>query len=219
MKIDNKTVTIYGKENNGSPLIILNTFNGNGSSVYKQLCNIVDKPFTLAVIGDIKWDLEMTPWEAPPAFKGETPYLGGADTYIEKLEKIFIPKILNELSIKPEYLAIAGYSLGGLFAIYSMYKTDMFSRAASASGSMWFPGFADFIENNEPVRMPDRLYFSLGDKESKTKNEFLKSVDENTIRIVEYFRRIGIETAYESNPGNHFKDADLRMAKAIAGIL
>ena len=33
MKIDNKTVTIYGKENNESTLIILNTFNGNGSSV------------------------------------------------------------------------------------------------------------------------------------------------------------------------------------------
>lgn len=30
---------------------------------------------------------------------------------------------------------------------------------------------------------------------------------------------LGIETTFEMNPGNHFKDADLRLAKGIAWML
>ncbi|SDB11638.1 hypothetical protein [Butyrivibrio sp. INlla16] len=45
------------------------------------------------------------------------------------------------------------------------------------------------------------------------------SVIRNITRAKENGYLIEIETTFEMNPGNHFKDADLRLAKGIAWIL
>lgn len=219
MIIENKNIYLYGKENSGAPLVIVNTFEGDGKEVYDAVKNLTNKAFTMAVITDIDWNDEMAPWECPAMFKGDIPCTGGADKYLKKLEEIFIPKIIDEIGTEPEYIAIAGYSLGGLFAIYSLYKTAIFKRAVSASGSMWFPKFADFIMKNEMKSPVEKVYFSLGDKEAAVKNQVLKTVEENTRKIYEHFRSKNIESVFEMNPGNHFKDADLRLAKGIAYIL
>ena len=71
---------------------------------------------------------------------------------------------------------IAGYSLAGLFALYAIYQTDLFSHVGSMSESLWFPGMKEYIFSHEPKCRPDCMYFSLGDKESKTRNTVLKSV-------------------------------------------
>ena len=51
------------------------------------------------------------------------------------------------------------------FALWTSYCTDMFTAVAAASPSMWFPGFTDFMENNEILC--DSVYLSLGDREEK----------------------------------------------------
>ena len=219
MLVEGKHIYLYGKENAGDPLVIVNTFQGDGHEIYEAIQQIESIPIVLAVISDIDWNDEMTPWECPPMFKGDSPCTGGADAYIRKLEEKIVPVILDEMAAKPEYIAIAGYSLGGLFALYSLYKTDIFSRAVSASGSMWFPGFMEFAEKNEMVIKPDRVYLSLGDKEAKTRNTVLRTVEENTQEIFELFKGKGIDCNFEMNEGNHFKDADLRLAKGIFSII
>ncbi|MCR4903818.1 MAG: hypothetical protein K6A23_13235 [Butyrivibrio sp.] len=88
---------------------------------------MTDKKFCLAVISDIDCNDEMSPWECPPLYKNDGPCTGGADKYLDKLTKDIIPAIRNELGNEPEKIIIAGYSLAGLFAIYSLYKTDLFS--------------------------------------------------------------------------------------------
>ena len=45
---------------------------------------------------------------------------------------------------------IAGYSLAGLFALWAAWNSGYFRRVASVSGSLWYPGFTDYIRNNEP---------------------------------------------------------------------
>lgn len=219
MLVEGKHIYLYGKENAGDPLVIVNTFQGDGHEIYEAIQQIESIPIVLAVISDIDWNDEMTPWECPPMFKGDSPCTGGADAYIRKLEEKIVPAILDEMAAKPEYIAIAGYSLGGLFALYSLYKTDLFSRAVSASGSMWFPGFLEFVEKNEMVIKPDRVYLSLGDKEAKTRNTVLRTVEENTQEIFELFKGKGIDCTFEMNEGNHFKDADLRLVKGIFSII
>ena len=47
----------------------------------------------------------------------------------------------------------------------------------------------------------------------------MKTVQESTESIVEYYRAAGIDVRWEMNPGNHFKDADLRIAKGIRTVL
>ena len=63
------------------------------------------------------------------------------------------------------------------------------------------------------------MYFSLGDKESSTRNEILKTVQGNTESLSEYYKNLNINVVYELNEGNHFKDADIRSAKGIKYII
>lgn len=219
MVVEGKHIYIHGDREKSAPLIVMNTFQGDGSNVYSALCTITEKELNLAVISDINWNDEMSPWECAPLYKNDSPYTGGADRYLEKLTGSIIPAIKDELGAEPLYTAIAGYSLGGLFALYSLYKTDVFSRAVSASGSMWYPSFSEYVEKNDFCKIPSKVYFSLGDKEARTRNALLSTVEDKTRKIYEHYKDSGINTTFEMNQGNHFKDADLRLAKGIAWIL
>ena len=49
----------------------------------------------------------------------------------------------------PAWRGLAGYSLAGLFALYALYQTDVFARAASMSGSFWFEGIMEYVCSHE----------------------------------------------------------------------
>lgn len=156
----------------------------------------------------------MTPWSAPPVKKNSDPFTGGADDYLNLLTQKIIPAAENNMNgISRRY--IAGYSLGGLFALYSLYKTDAFSGAASVSGSLWFEGFKDFVFENKMKTKPERVYFSVGNKESKTLNTYMKTVENNTREIESFYRSQGIETIFELNSGNHFQNIAGRIAAGL----
>ena len=78
----------------------------------------------------------MVPWDSPPAFKNAAPCTGGADNYLRLLILEIIPMAEEELNGVPCWRGIAGYSLAGLFALYAIYQTDLFSRVGSISGSL-----------------------------------------------------------------------------------
>ena len=116
-------------------------------------------------------------------------------------------------------VGIAGYSLAGLFALYAIYQTDVFSRVATMSGSLWFPGFKEYIFSREPKRRPDCIYFSLGGREAKTRNPVLKTVQENTEEIQAFYQSKGINTVFHLNPGNHFVQGAERTVAGIRWLL
>lgn len=87
------------------------------------------------------------------------------------------------------------------------------------SGSLWFPDFIKYCMSKKIKKVPKKIYFSLGDKESSVKNKMLKTVQTNTESLFEYYKNLGIDVTYELNQGNHFKDADIRSAKGIKKIL
>ena len=152
-------------------------------------------------------------------YKNDEPFTGGADAYLETLTGAIIPAIIGELGYEPAYIALAGYSLAGLFAVYSMYRTDRFARIASASGSMWFSGFVKFAKSHEMIWVPEKMYFSLGDKESHTRNKVMATAEQNTVELHEYYQKLCANTKYELNAGNHFQDTALRMEKGIAWLV
>lgn len=167
----------------------------------------------------MEWNHDIAPWDSPPTFKNADPCTGGADNYLRLLTEEIIPAAEKELGSVPRWRGIAGYSLAGLFALYAIYQTDLFSRVGSMSGSLWFPGMKEYIFSHEPKRWPDRMYFSLGDKESKTKNPILHTVRENTKEICPYYLRRGIGTVFQLTPGNHFVQSVERTAAGIAWII
>ena len=214
-----KSVDLFPSQGENAPLVLLHTVKDEGEAVYRAVRQRTDRDFSFAAIGGIDWDAEMSPWEIPPISKNDTPCTGGADSYLGKLIHDILPEILERVPGQPQYMALTGYSLAGLFALYAMYQTHIFTRIASASGSFWFPDFLQYVQAHKPKRLPERIYFSLGDREAKTRNKLLQSVEENTNWLQNWYREMGIETILEMNPGNHFQNAAGRMAKGIAWVI
>ena len=166
-----------------------------------------DVPFRMIECVVPDWDGDLSPWTAPPVF-GKEPFGGNAK---ETLEKI--------LQVCPEgnICVLGGYSLAGLFALWAATETDRFAGVAAASPSMWFPGFTDHLRNH-PVRTR-AVCLSLGDREEKAKNPVMATVGD---RIREGYgilkEQVGSVTL-EWNEGNHFREPDLRTAKAFAWVL
>ena len=217
--INEKTVSIFPSLEANAPIIYLNTFSGEEQKVYDATQTAGCPPFTLVAVSDLDWNHDMAPWDSPPTFKNADPCTGGADDYLRLLTKEIIPAAEKEIGGIPCWRGLAGYSLAGLFALYAIYQTDLFSRVGSMSGSLWFPGMKEYIFSHEPQHQLDCIYFSLGDKESKTKNPILRTVQENTEEICAYYQRKGIDTVFRLNPGNHFVQSVERTAAGIDWLL
>ena len=214
-----KTISIFSCAGSECPIIYLNTFSKEGQKVFEAAQAASCPPFTLVAISDLDWNHDMVPWDSLPAFKNADPCTGGADDYLQLLTEEIIPTAEKKITGVPCWRGIAGYSLAGLFALYSIYQTDLFSRVGSMSGSLWFPGIKEYIFSHEPKRRPDCMYFSLGDKESKTKNAVLQSVQQNTEEIHAFYQSKGIDTVLQMNPGNHYNHAAERTAAGIIWML
>lgn len=173
--------------------------------------------FLLLSIKPGNWNDDFTPWEAPAFRKGEEPPRGMADAYLSRLTKEIKPYMDTHYRTRPEpeRTALFGYSLGGLTAVYAIYKTDIFGVVASLSGSLWFDGFCEFMEREKPLRTDLRVYLSLGKKESRSKNPRMGRVAECTEKAIEILRGQGNQVFFEWNEGSHFHDIEARFAKAI----
>lgn len=213
-----KVVTLYPAMQADRPLIVLNTYTGDGESVVRELNKTGAEDINLLVVGKLDWNHDMTPWQCPPLSENDTPATGGANQYLELLLSKILPRAKTLVCGSPLHTGIAGYSLAGLFALYAMYQCNAFDRAASVSGSLWFPDFRKFVTEHDMLCKPDRIYLSLGDKEKKTRHPLLKTVQDNTEAIAKHYRQLGIDVTFALNPGSHFKDIDLRSARGIASI-
>ena len=216
---DNKTISIFPCSESESPVIYLNTFLDEGQKVYEAAQAAGCPPFPLVAISDLEWNHDMVPWDGPSAFKNAEPCTGGADDYLRLLTEEIIPTAEKGIAGVPCWRGIAGYSLAGLFALYAIYQTDLFSRVGSISGSLWFPGMKEYIFSHEPTCWPGCMYFSLGDKESKTRNQVLRNVRQNTDEIHAFYRGKGIDTTFQLNPGNHYNQAVERTVDGLCWLL
>lgn len=214
-----KSVTLYKSEQPNRPLVVLNNYDGDGAPVTAALREIAAPDCNLLSVGDLNWNHDMTPWYCPPLSARDAPCTGGADAYLRLLLEEILPEAKGRTKGVPPYTGIAGYSLAGLFAVYALYRCDAFSAAASVSGSLWFPGFRDYVLAHDLRRTPRRVYLSLGDREARTKNRLLRTAQSSTEEIAAHYAQLGLPVTWELNPGNHFKDAPRRSAKGIKAIL
>ena len=214
-----KTISIFPSLEVTAPIIYLNTFSGEGQKVFEAARASGCPPFTLVAISDLDWNHDMAPWDSPPAFKNAAPCTGGADDYLRLLAEEIIPTAEKEIAGVPSWRGIAGYSLAGLFGLYAIYRTDLFSRVGSMSGSLWFPGMKEYLFSHELKRRPDCMYFSLGDRESKARNPILRTVQQNTEEIQSFYYSKGIDTVFQLNSGNHYDHAAERTAAGMVWML
>ena len=172
-------------------------------------------PVALAAFRTADWNRDLSPWAADAVF-GKAGFAGGAEETLKYLLHTFLPQAKEALSL-PDCVRfiLGGYSLAGLFALWACCRTDAFSACAAASPSVWFPGWIDYAQTH-PLRC-ERVYLSLGDKEPKTRNSVMARVGDCIRRQEALLSEI--PHTLEWNEGNHFREPEVRTAKAFAWCL
>ena len=169
---------------------------------------LAGQDFHLTAVRVRNWNRDLTPWEAPPVFGKEGFGNGAGET---------LQEILELAGGEKKKIILGGYSLAGLFALWAGYRTERFAGIAAASPSVWFPGFSDYMREN--TMKAGCVYLSLGDREEKTRNQVMAKAGDCIREARELLERQGTCCTLEWNEGNHFKDPDLRTARAFAWVM
>ena len=164
--------------------------------------------FYLIAIKVRDWNADLSPWKAPAVFGNEDFGDRAGETLKEVLK-------LCQDSSKNYY--IGGYSLAGRFASWASCQTERFAGVAAASPSIWFPGFVEYMKENRP--RCSTVYMSLGDKEERVRNPVLSEVGDCIRETYTLLREQGVNCTLEWNKGNHFREPDIRTAKAFMWVL
>lgn len=174
----------------------------------RTISELSDTDFRLIAVKVDSWNRDLSPWPAPAVFGNED--FGGCAA-------AFLDEILKLCPDDGRTYLLGGYSLAGLFALWAGYQTGRFSGIAAASPSVWFPGFVDLMRDNAVKSRA--VYLSLGDKEEKTRNLVMATVGSCIREGYDILKSQNVRCTLEWNSGNHFKDADLRTARAFAWLI
>jgi predicted alpha/beta superfamily hydrolase len=104
--------------------------------------------------------------------------------------------------------------------MWALYETDCFDGAVCCSGSLWYPGWMEYI-NQHKINKTSKIYLSLGKKEEKTKHPVMKSVGDSTRLQYEILRqnKLTKNVILEWNEGGHFGNTVQRVSDGISWIL
>ncbi len=183
-------------------------------ALLSQMSDSKDSCIVTVPVSD--WNKDLSPWKADPVFGNEA-FGDGAKETLDTILLNVIPKLEEKRSLPFKNVYLCGYSLAGLFALWASFSSDVFTGIVAASPSVWFKNWIEYAKAHEPL--VKRIYLSLGDKEAKTRNQLMSKVEECINEQYELLKSKGIDTVLVFNPGNHFKDASLRVAKGMAWML
>ena len=218
LQIQNRTCRIYGTAS--AEYLLLQMVDEHDLAGMEREVEAIRRQtahlFLLAAVQVENWNDDLSPWTAPPVW-GKQGFGGRAEDTLAWLEQA-VPGISQQYSIKEDCKVIlGGYSLAGLFALWAATQTNALYGTAAASPSVWFPGWLEY-EAAHPIQTR-RVYLSLGDREEHTKNQTMASVGDNIRALHSALTQRGKDCKLEWNAGGHFKDADLRTAKAFAWVM
>lgn len=220
VSIDGKTVHII-TQGEGGPIIFWGVSAERTESVDRTadiLSGLVgETPFTIAAFESDDWNSDFSPWPSPPVFGNEA-FSGGGSKTLDWLCRSALPWACSKLSCGRKY--IGGYSLAGLFSLWSLCEGDFFDGAVSCSGSLWFPGWVEYAKAHAEQIKGD-IYLSLGVREERTRNLTMARVGDNTRLVLELLKsskKVRRRTL-KWNPGGHFADISERMAQGFQWII
>ena len=196
----------------------------------------VPEGVSLVNIGVDLWEENFSPWCAPRVFAKGPNFGDGAQKTLDTLINQVIPWAESDLTEPPAYRVLVGYSLAGLFSLWAGVSQQVargcqhdataphvdapattFQRVGAVSGSFWFPGLLDYVDqqlSGGAVGLT-HAYLSLGDREARTPNPQIMHVRENAELLASKLESARITSTFELNRGNHFQNVEGRMQKAL----
>lgn len=181
----------------------------------EEIISKVAAPFRFIAIHIDRWFDELAPWPAPPVF-GKTPFGNGARVTLELLQKIVADEScrLSSPDDRSMKVILGGYSLAGLFALWTGYQQGQpFDAVVAASPSVWYQGWLDFATANNP--QIKACYLSLGDREERSRTPILTTIGTAIRRQQQLLESAHVINVLEWNSGNHFQDNGKRTAKGF----
>ena len=201
----------------------------------------VPEGVSLVNIGVDLWEENFSPWCAPRVFAKGPNFGDGAQKTLDILINQVVLWAESDLTEPPAYRALVGYSLAGLFSLWAGVSPQLsdaaapqvargvargsqldapattFQRIGAVSGSFWFPGLLDYVDQqlSGGVVGLTHAYLSLGDREARTPNPQIMHVRENAELLASKLENAGITSTFELNRGNHFQNVEGRMQKAL----
>ena len=221
MMICGKKCILYLNEN--TEYILIQPVDENDISVLdnevKHIEENTDRNFSLVAFKIEDWNSELTPWEMP-LLRGKGNFGDGAAGTLEFIKNDLILAVSEYINIENKEIKyiLGGYSLAGLFSLWSGYQTDIFEGIAAVSPSVWYKGWIEYVAAGKPLS--EKIYLSLGDTEEKTKHQILSKIGDNIRKQHEILENSGnVKTVLEWNEGNHFKNPDIRTAKGFLWVM
>ena len=218
MQIGNRPCRIYG-EAHAEYLLLQMTGEHELQSMESEVTAIAQSAhhFLFAAIPVESWNDALSPWKSPAVW-GKQGFGGKAGKTLRFLTEQVIPSLKQQFELSENVkIILGGYSLAGLFALWAATQTNALYGVAAASPSVWFPGWPEY-EAAHPIQA-QCVYLSLGDREEHTKNQTMASVGDNIRALHTALTRRGTACTLEWNAGGHFKDVDLRTARAFAWVM
>ena len=215
--IGGRTVTVYSCGEKGVPAVYASMYQEAGDQVIRACADAGCQSFDLVSVSGLDWGRDLSPWPYEPV-DSDKRFEGGATEYLHYLEDEVLPYAEGIIGTSDRRV-IAGYSMAGMFSLYLPHVSTMFRACASVSGSLWYPGFDHYLRDTPFARRPDAVYLSLGDRESRTRNPIMRRVEDATREALAVLQSQGVEAVFELNPGNHFRDHNARVAKALCWLL
>ena len=218
VQIGDRPCRIYG-EAHAEYLLLQMTGEHELQSMDSEVAAIAQSAhhFLFAAVPVESWNDALSPWEAPAVW-GKQGFGGNAADILRFLMEQVIPTLRQQFDLpKNIKIILGGYSLAGLFALWASTQTDLFYGVAAASPSVWFPDWMEF-EQQHPIQA-QHIYLSLGDKEEHTKSTVMAVVGDNIRTLRSRLAERGADCTLEWNSGGHFKDSDMRTAKAFRWMM
>ena len=172
---------------------------------------------SIVVIEDVNWNDDLTPWPAEGVFKKAKPFGGRAVSFLEKLTNEIIPEAEKNLGVEEDAeRTIMGVSLSGLFAIWASFNTNAFTNVISISGSLWYDGFVEWMNERMPSPQLKKVCLLLGEKEKDTKEKRMATVEERTHAAANIMKSKSQATViFELVEGTHFSPMLPRLGRAF----
>ena len=141
-----------------------------------EIVNNIEQPDNQIYVGLIHKNrlAAYTPWPYKAIREGAEDFGGECREYHNQLVGEIVPYISKHYNVYAESMAYGGYSLGGLAAIYSLYFDETFSTIFSVCGSFWYPGFADYVVNNNVKNRNAAVYLLNGEQEGVNHGNLLE---------------------------------------------
>lgn len=219
LQFGHRRVCLYKLADGQAPLVYSVDYHENGQLLLEACKQVGCSGFNLVTVSGLHWNQELSPWPVETVVSKDDRFTGGAPELLPLFIDEIVPQVERLLDAGPTWRLLAGYSLAGLFAVWTAFQTDVFSRILSASGSMWYPGWLEYAREHELVAPLQGAYLSVGEQESTSRNAVLQTVGERTRAVADLLAERGVPSKFELNPGNHFKNPPLRVAKGLKWLM